>query len=327
MNNFKLIYSITAVFVLLTACDNVEFQKTSAGVPYKVFHKGKGDSIKLNYFVKYEVMQKIKDSVMFSSYAMKQPQYVQVQPVTGPLNYMDIRSNVMEILPKARKGDSIYIVQATDSLIRQDPEAEKSGRFKKGQEIITTVRITEVFTTREEAIAYTRKEAEANASENEKKAMEEFRKDPAMQEQLKTDNKIIESYLVSKNIPTQKTEMGVYIQIQNQGEGPKPSFGKWVTVKYVGTHMDGTEFDSGTYPYQIGGQGPIPGFDNGVRQLGKGGKAKIIIPSVLGYGARGSEPRIKPNENLIFDIEILDITDEQPAPGAPPVNGSQKRSN
>jgi FKBP-type peptidyl-prolyl cis-trans isomerase len=111
----------------------------------------------------------------------------------------------------------------------------------------------------------------------------------------------------------------------NPGEGPKPTFGKWVTVKYVGTHFDGTEFDKGTYPYQVGNQGPIRGFDDGVRQLGKGGKAKIFIPSVLAYGPQGSGDKIKPNESLAFEIELLDVSDTQPAPPELPQNPAQRR--
>jgi FKBP-type peptidyl-prolyl cis-trans isomerase len=85
--------------------------------------------------------------------------------------------------------------------------------------------------------------------------------------------------------------------------------GKYTSIKYAGMHMNGREFDSGVYPLQIGTPGAIKGFENGIMQLGKGGKARIFIPSTLGYGAGGREPEIKPNENLIFDIEVLEISD------------------
>ena len=332
MNQSKFPIILAAALLLMASCNNVDFRKTSAGVPYKVFSTGKGDTIGNDYFVKYEVIHtlkdKNKDSVLFSSYIAKRGQYVQIQPLTGPVNYMDISTNILEMLRGRKKGDSLYITQSVDSLIRQNPEAATQGPFRKGQEIVTTVRIAEMWKTREEALAFFNKEAAASAEENEKKAMEDFKKDTAAQNQLKIDNKQIEDYLTTKNIPTQKTEMGVYIQVQNPGTGPKPSFGKWVTVKYRGTHFDGSVFDEGTYPYQIGGQNrPIPGFDNGVKQLGKGGSAKIIVPSTLGYGPGGSGPKIQPNENLVFDIEIVDISDDQPRPQMPalPDSSAQRR--
>ncbi len=62
-------------------------------------------------------------------------------------------------------------------------------------------------------------------------------------------------------------------------------------------------------PLQIGKGGTIPGFEDGVKELTKGEKAKLYIPSALAYGAQGRMPAIQPNENLVFTIEVVDITD------------------
>jgi FKBP-type peptidyl-prolyl cis-trans isomerase FklB len=53
--------------------------------------------------------------------------------------------------------------------------------------------------------------------------------------------------------------------------------------------------------------GSIQGFEEGVKQIAKGGKAKIYIPSMLGYGMQGAPPKIKPYEHLLFEVETLDI--------------------
>ena len=58
---------ILALSVLFAACQNVDFKKTSAGIPYKIFSSKSGDSVKPGTVVRYEVMQMIKDSVMYSS--------------------------------------------------------------------------------------------------------------------------------------------------------------------------------------------------------------------------------------------------------------------
>lgn len=307
------------VLVLLTACNQVDFRKTPGGVPYKVFSSEKGDSIQLGNVVKFEVIQKIKDSILFSSYKENFPQYLKVETLPAPARYMDIRSTIMELLPKLKSGDSLYLVQATDSLLKQDP----NFTLKKGEQIVTTIRIEKVFKTTAEAdeeISKAReakmKENIAKAEEQDKKDLEEFKKDTAKQAQLQKDSKTIEEYLASHNIQAQKTDWGVYYQVLDPGQGPKPTIGKFANIKYKGTHFSGEVFDQGEFPLQIGTGGVIKGFEEGIKQIGQGGKARIFIPSVLAYGSRGSEPKIKPNEDIIFDIELLEVSDKPIEPHA-----------
>ncbi|MBA2744737.1 MAG: FKBP-type peptidyl-prolyl cis-trans isomerase [Flavisolibacter sp.] len=312
MRSLKNLLSLTLAVVFAAGCNKVEFQKTSSGLPYKIFTDNKGDSILPNYYVKFEVIQSTKDTVLFSSYEKNQPQYLQVQP-TPPqgVNYSDIGGNIMEILPKLRKGDSVYIVQVTDSLIAQSPEM--AGKtFKKGEELVTTIRVTEVYKTLEEASAAVAKDRMAQAAEMEKEGLERFRSDTATSNQMQIDNRLIDAYLSKNNIQTRKTEWGVYMNVQNEGQGPKPAPGQFVRVKYAGKTLNGVAFDSGEFPMQIGTGNSIKGFEDGIKQLAKGGKATLYIPSRLGYGPPGSGPKIGPNENLIFDIELLEISDTPP---------------
>ena len=68
MQVLKNVLGVFAAALVLTACDSVDFKKTKAGVPYKIFNKGKGDSIRQGSIVKFEVIQKTKDTLLFSSY-------------------------------------------------------------------------------------------------------------------------------------------------------------------------------------------------------------------------------------------------------------------
>ena len=309
----KTILSVLSVAMLFAACNSVDFKKTRAGVPYKVFGNGKGDSIKQNNIVKFQVIQRTKDSVLYSSYKMGQPQFIQIQPIPATFSYNDIGSNIMEIFTNAKNGDSIYIVQATDSLIKQNPQMAEQAKIKKGQDFITTIKVLEVFKTSEEAQAAVNKDRIANADKMEKESLEKFKKDTAAQAMVSKDTKTIEEYLAKNNIQAQKTSWGVYVQILNPGQGPKLKVGQYGTVRYKGHKLSGEVFDSGVYPIQAGMGGSIPGFDMGARELSKGGKANIYIPSTLAYGPNGSGPKIGPNEILVFEMELLDISDTPPA--------------
>jgi FKBP-type peptidyl-prolyl cis-trans isomerase len=313
----KLVLSVLAAGCLLQACNSVDFKKTSAGIPYKVFSSSKGDSIHQNYIVKFMVIQKVKDSILFSSYKDGVPQYAQVQPLHDSLTYMNVGPNIMEIMPKLKTGDSIYLTQSVDSMIKVNPMAV--AQFKKGDQIITTVRIVAVYKTPDAAREAYMKDNEAmmkasiaKAAETDRQNLERFKKDTAAQAQLAKDDKAIEAYLAAHHIQAQKTDWGVYMQVLSPGQGPKPEIGKFANVKYRGTNLGGEEFDKGTYPMQIGGARVIKGFEEGVRQMAKGGRAIVYIPSVLGYGANGAPPKIKPNQNLSFELELLDITDTPP---------------
>ena len=97
------------------------------------------------------------------------------------------------------------------------------------------------------------------------------------------------------------------------GKGASPVAGKQVKVHYTGTLENGQKFDSSVdrkepFSFVIGVGQVIPGWDEGVMTMKVGGKRKLIIPSKLGYGARGAGGVIPPNATLLFDVELLDVS-------------------
>ena len=62
-----------------------------------------------------------------------------------------------------------------------------------------------------------------------------------------------------------------------------------------------------TISFSVGIGQVIKGWDEGIMLLNKGASARLVIPSNLGYGARGAGSVIPPNSTLIFDVELLDI--------------------
>jgi peptidylprolyl isomerase len=96
------------------------------------------------------------------------------------------------------------------------------------------------------------------------------------------------------------------------GDGDAPAKGKKVKVHYTGTLTNGKKFDSSVdrgqpFEFTIGIGQVIRGWDEGVMGMKVGGKRQLIIPSDLGYGARGAPPVIPPNAELIFDVELLGV--------------------
>lgn len=103
-----------------------------------------------------------------------------------------------------------------------------------------------------------------------------------------------------------------YIEIK-EGDGATPQRGQTVVVHYTGTLEDGTKFDSSRdrnspFSFKLGVGQVIKGWDEGLSTMKVGGRRELIIPSELGYGARGAGGVIPPNATLIFDVELLRIS-------------------
>lgn len=116
------------------------------------------------------------------------------------------------------------------------------------------------------------------------------------------------------------TENGLqYIEIE-PGTGEQAKAGDIVSVHYVGTLEDGTEFDNSLnrgepIEFALGKGMVIPGWDEGVALMKVGGKATLIIPPELAYGSRGAGGVIPPNATLTFDVEL--VSTKPGPPGAP----------
>lgn len=109
------------------------------------------------------------------------------------------------------------------------------------------------------------------------------------------------------------TPSGLKYIDQKEGDGASPQRGQTVTVHYTGTLEDGTKFDSSRdrgspFSFKIGVGQVIKGWDEGVGSMKVGGRRELIIPSELGYGARGAGGVIPPNATLKFDVELLSIS-------------------
>jgi hypothetical protein len=105
----------------------------------------------------------------------------------------------------------------------------------------------------------------------------------------------------------------VEVAVLVKGSGAEATSGDSLVVNYVGTLADGTEFDSSLkngrqpFKFRIGHGVTIKGWEQGLLGMQVGEKRRIVIPSSLGYGDRGSPPTIPPSATLVFEVELLAI--------------------
>ncbi|HZH36384.1 MAG TPA: FKBP-type peptidyl-prolyl cis-trans isomerase [Flavisolibacter sp.] len=313
----KPLFAVVLAAGMFTACKQTDFKKTKDGFPYKVFSSGKGEMIQPGYIVSYHRTDKIKDSVLQTSYNGS-PMFAPIPKDSaggggGPL---------AEILMGVRQGDSIQINQAVDSIIKKNPQAAKDPFLssKKGQDLITVIKVVAVYKTEEEAqVAF------------DKQNIETYNKQPGMADQRKKDEAAIEEYLKANNIQAQRTEWGAYVQMVNPGSGPKPKYGQFMMLRYTGKDMNGKVFDTNNkpgaelLPVQLGAGGSIIGFEDALKGMPKGSRANVYVPSFIGYGAQGRPPLIQPNQNLVFEIEVVDVSETRPGSSAPQMPDSTTR--
>ncbi len=162
--------------------------------------------------------------------------------------------------------------------------------------------------TEEEMVATLKEYDAAVKAKAEKKQAEDAAKASEEAKTFLVENAKAEGVMV--------TESGIQYSVITKADGPKPAAEDTVTVHYVGTLVDGTEFDSSVkrgQPAQFPLNRVIPGWTEGVQLMSVGEKYKFVIPAELGYGEQGAGS-IPPGSTLIFEVELLNIE-----PAAAPV--------
>jgi FKBP-type peptidyl-prolyl cis-trans isomerase FkpA len=282
------------VALLAASCTNSQFKKTKSGLLYKIYSDGKGPVAKKGEFLKANVIEKIRDSVLYTSYGSV-PAYI---PVDSPRPTY----NPTEIFSLLRKGDSAVVVIMADTLLRRS-NGQLPPFIKKKDKIIISFKVTDLFASQDLVMADRQKE---------------------LDKQKDKEIKQVQDYLAAHNIQAQKTDLGTFYVVKDPGNGPQVDSGKQVAIRYTGKNMaDDKVFESnmngpGNEPFKvvIGAHQVIPGWDDALRKFKKGGKGTLYIPAYLAYNEQAM-PGHKPFENLAFDIEVVDVTDA-PAPSATP---------
>ena len=331
MTRSKILGALILTTVAFAACKNANYETSPNGLKYKIFDGGSKDSTKDGYVLKMNMTVKLsggKDTVLADTYG-KMPYFFPVQPAPAGQPIYD----PSEMFHKLKKGDSMVAVIYIDSVISKGlaQEAQLPPFMKKGDKMVYTYKVIEVFKQDSIARADYQKEMERDAPRQKKEQEEMMKKFKQEQEDKQKAEEVeleksgekakqlkeVQTYLDSKKISAAQTPVGTFVKIDEPGTGPQVTDGKFVTVKYDGKKMrNDSTFETNQFTVKLGEQPFIRGFEDGLRQFKQGGKGTIYIPGYLAYGKDGSGGAFKPYEPLSFKVEIVTVSDADPSAAA-----------
>jgi FKBP-type peptidyl-prolyl cis-trans isomerase FkpA len=296
----KFLLPLAAILILSSCGSDSQFEgftrAKETGLHYKFFkhnESGKQVDTGCGLLLSYKMTTYPKDSLILDSRQMTRDgsPYTRFQ-----LQAISFKGSFEEGFLMMHQGDSAAFIVSADSFFlksmgRPDlPPGVNPGSYLKG-----------VFAIKEvNSRAEVKKQQDDQRAEYEQKMKAAEEGEAAAREKYLADNKIT----------AKPTASGlIYIEMKKgKGGNPKPT--DMVKVHYVGTLLDGTKFDASLdhqkEPVEFPLNQVIPAWTEGVGMMQKGGKAKLIVPSAIGYGARGQGP-IPPFSTLVFEVELVDF--------------------
>lgn len=293
---------IAATVGLLSFQDG--FLQGNGGMLYRIIKHNtgplikRGDIIYLNGTVSTDA-----DSILSSTYDKGLPSAIRIE---GSF----FKGDLLSALQMLAEGDSAIIKIDIDTISKKSHQPRPLGA--KGRYYVYSVKIEKVIA---------RKDGEPD-SLHIKRSAAYFK---GLEDKLKAEEpgKIIR-YIAEKKLKVTTTTSGLNYIITAPGTGQKPRTGDTVVANYTGMFLNGKIFDTNIEAVAknsriyrpdrryvpivmaLTGSTFVPGLDEGLRLLPKGGKATLVIPSRLAYGEQNAGP-IGPNTSLVFDVELIDI--------------------
>jgi FKBP-type peptidyl-prolyl cis-trans isomerase len=279
--NNQLLVATAALGLLMASC-GTGVKKTPGGIEYIVHKSGSGPQLKEGDTAFVNVSQHLNDSLIGESRKVLGAAFPIV--VSKPQGKYDL----MEGIALLHEGDSATFIVPWDSI----PAQQRPPFGKAGDKLKITFAVENKYSAAGQKAA---------------------------------DEKLIKEYIDKNKLKATPNAEGVYIAVTEEGTGATPNVGDTVVVHYTGKLLNGKVFDSSTdstmrpgpltpLRFPIGQGMVIKGWDDGLKDLKKGSKAVLIIPSTLAYGFQGSPPVIPANSVLVFDVQLLDIVPGAPAP-------------
>jgi len=311
---FKYFIVIAGLLGIMAGCDSTgdNYEVAESGLNYRFSRQGDGPKPVDGNILLMNVSYLSSDGQLLFSTAQ----------AGGPMaiNYdnssLDRIGGLEEGLKMIKQGDSLLLQYPIENLFEITFGIDFPDSLERGSNVTVCIGLEKVFTADE----YNSYIGEKTA-ERKQKALESNR---AM---IDSDGKIIDDYLAEKGINAQIHESGIRYNIISEGSGELAKNGQFVRVNYTGRVLDGRLFDSSVeetvkkegqynpgrtyepYRFQLGTGSVIEGWDIGIALLNPGAKAFLYIPSSLAYGSQNRSAVIGPDEILIFEVELVEVTD------------------
>lgn len=290
--------ALAAVAVFTSCSKEPNYKKNENGLEYYFYEDKEGETPKEGDFMTLNMLFKTsKDSVLQNTWKSGNPIQVIVQPAS-------FKGGIEEGFKMLSIGDSAAFRVSADSLFKKTFMAPRPAFIDSGSKITFIIKVMKV--QNKEAFQLDQQKA----MEERKAKMEE-----QMANQKGIDDKLISEFIAANKLTATKSASGVYTVVTKPGKGAKPVAGSMVQVNYVGKLLNGQVFDSsegkGPLEFTVGVGQVIPGYDEGISSLNEGSKATIFIPSPLGYGPMAAGEKIPANSVLVFDVELLKITQKK----------------
>lgn len=306
MKNFLItIAGLSAVF--LASCGGPspfpEYEESENGTYFLLHKKGIGTTtvdtggavfVKIKFKTdKDSVFLDINKETRAESYPMR-------------IDKSEFKGDFLDMFMRLHAGDSASFFIRLDSLKAHYAEEFKfEPRYDTMKYLGFTVKVDSIYDRKK--VQELRTDAEAAQKKQQEMIM-------AME---KEEQPAIDKYITEKKVTQKPSATGVYYLETAKGKGDNVKDGQTVSIKYTGKFLDGQIFDSSEKSGQpltfvVGQHQVIPGMEEGLLLMKKGGKGTLIIPSAQAYRDGGG--RMKPFATLVFDIEVVDVKTTLSAP-------------
>jgi FKBP-type peptidyl-prolyl cis-trans isomerase len=281
-------FLIIAFSMLLTACNispHPDYSRLKGDLYFRLIEIGEGNArISPGEIVSVDINYKtMEDSVFFRAHRRF---ILEESPYPGSVN-----DGFMALT----EGDSASFILQTDNFFKYTLKREVPPFLKYEEKLKVNVRIKEVQTAEE--------------YEKEKEMFLLWAKEFRMSEM-----DLIRDYLEKNKLEAEAESNGIYFLSREIGSGSEVKRGKHIWIHYEGKFLNGKFVDSSKKRQEpldfVYGKDMylIEGLDYAIGQMREGGKAVVLIPSELGFGASGSVAGIVPPFTaMIYLVEILKV--------------------
>ena len=268
--------------------NKITTKPTESGLYYIVTKKGKGSRIDTGNYVKIHfTINTINGNKVFSTRDRGEPIEIEYGKKFDT-------EGLEEALGKMKKGGKANLIVPSSIAFG---EMGRGGVISPFTTLLYDVEIIDV---------------RSKAEFDKEKALEREKQKAENQKLMNIEKTKINKYIKDNNITSKPAKDGLYYIETIKGTGEKAESGKKVKVHYTLYLTDGTKLQSsldGEQPFEftLGKGQVIRGWDEGVSMMNEGGKARFIIPSIIGYGERGKGKDIPPFTPLVFEVELLEV--------------------